>query len=191
MANWLISGLYDTKLLRNNSGTIAAVDVPKGNEITFNVDTEDLVWNGDGVRKTVTSVAGFQIEISADAFNRDVLNTMFSVTPVTTSLPTGVTNRSYYGTDATDAGVVAGFTGYCTMIDVSSGATSFGRITAPRGTLQPPAPPDLASKSIASQVLNFSADKTTTDVAGAALPSVPTNGCTWYFEELSAATASY
>lgn len=189
---FLFSGIYAGYMTRNNAGAIVAIKIPWTKGCDFNSDTTDLTWEGDGKTKTITSITGFSATIEAEAFSPEILDVLFGLTALTTGLPVGVSKRHYYGSDVTDAGVGTGLVIYCTATDDTTGASTFVRIYAPRGTLQPPGPPTgLATKATAQMSMTFSADKTITDIAGLALPTVPTGGVRWIMDELSATTASY
>src|SRR5262249_44942286 len=107
---------------------------------------------------------------------------------VTASLPTGLAELTWFG-DLTEAGgAAAGLYGEANAIKNVAGAESTVkiRIWLPLGTLTFAKPPGLNTAAKAdSPMLRLSAQRTTKDVVGAALPSVPTGGATYAIAELS------
>lgn len=184
MSTYRITSISDLKFLKNNAGSVQKVDVHFGNEADFKNKIKTLTYEGDAQEADVYFQTGFNVDITADSYDIDALATIFSKTAVTAGLPVDEAKRWYWGALADSGGVTCGIEATMTLEDIDTGANKQARVVAPVGKLSAPMPPSLKNIAKAPLKCQFSAVKTTADIAGVALPSVPTDGCFWYLAEL-------
>jgi hypothetical protein len=185
MSLYRIVTITDLALVRDVAGAATLEDIHFGNKAEFKTDTTTITYEGDGqVAKKYFSSA-FDVDIAADTWDAEAFELTFGKATVTAGLPVGVTKRTYWGSNADAAGISCGVSATATVEDLATGANTQVRIVAPVGTLSPPNPPALANIAKSPMVAQFSAKKTTVDIAGDALPGVPADGCFWYMEELA------
>jgi hypothetical protein len=186
MSTYRIVTINDVKAIHDVSGTATAdIDLSFANNCDFKTDITTITYEGDGQQAKKYYSTAFDMDIEADDFDELFLEKVFGKSTVTASLPAGVAKRTYWGSNADSAGVVCGIQMQATVEDVATGANKQIVITAPKGTLSPPNPPAVKNIAKAGLKMSFSAKKTTTDIAGDALPGVPADGCFWYIDELA------
>lgn len=105
----------------------------------------------------------------------------------TFSAPSGVATRLYMGDNTEFAQVPVELVMTIASIEENAGVSSAKDmvITVPKANLSPFKPGDLGNRAKESFEIQWTAVKTTKDIAGNALPSVPADGCTWYVDVLS------
>lgn len=189
-----IGDLRISSILRCNAltrgGSVGAYTVVRtrlylANEAAFEPVIKEVTYEGDGTETTVYRATSFNVTPKFQSLPAG-LATAFGKTGVTTGLPSGETERIYWMTDADAGGVVAGLEVICSAIDDTNNSTLYLAIVAPVGTLSTLTPPSVKSNDKSEMELKFGAKKTAVDIAGAALPSVPTGGCYWWYATLSA-----
>lgn len=185
MSRYRITTISELYLLRNNSGTVARVPLDFGNKADFKPDVEDIEFEGGGQKTTKYFMTGFKVEIEADTWSADDMATIFGNPAVTTGLPTGVAKRWVWGTNKDSNGTVCGLEAVALAEDIDTNTTKRVAIVAPIGTLSTVNPPSLANVKKAPMKLEFSAKKTTKDIAGDDLEGYPDEGGFWHMDELS------
>lgn len=154
------------------------------NAAEFEPVIKDIAYEGDGDQLTVYRGTGFNGTYTFDSLPAGLL-TAFNKAAVTTGLATNETDRVYWMSDGDAAGVVAGMEVILAMIDDTNNVSKYLGIVAPVGTLSTLTPPAAATSDKAQTKLQFSAKKTAVDIAGVALPGVPTGGAFWYYSVYS------
>ena len=186
MSKYRIVTITDLALIHDVAGTATAVDLSFGNKAAFKNELKTITYEGDGQEAKKFIMAGCDIDIESDDYDELALELIFGKVTVTASLPSGVAARTYWGANADSAGMVCGIQVACTAEDLATGINKTLHITAPKGTLSSPEPPDVQNLKKAGMKLKFSAKKTTTDISGVALPGVPADGCFYWVEVLTA-----
>jgi len=179
-----VTGMYRFAVLTNVASVVTETAIPFSNGATFKNDVKTISYEGDGQKAKKYLLEQVDVEVKADEIGAAALQSIYAKTAVTASLPADATVRLYFGDNGDSSGINCGVAAYVTAEKLSSGANVKLRIVAPRGTLGSPEAPDFKSRDKAGLNLKFAANKATTDIAGAALPGVPTDGCFWYMEEL-------
>ncbi len=172
-----VRSLVETDLLYANK-----IDL-KGKEVTY-------TWSGDGEEREIYGMVSLSVEIPADCVPIAAAQAIFNKTAVTSGLPTGMASMTYFGEKAETGGVSAGLwaNAYAVKRDTTSGVESTVtiRIWLPLGTLTLSSPTSLESgKKAGMTTYKLGAVRATSDVTGAALPSVPTGGAFYAIAELS------
>lgn len=167
-----------------NPDTVVEYDVQMINNIGFDVQQQDITFEGDNTAIRKFFLNGIVANIGADVFDLAAISSAFGKQEITTGLPTGVTGRVYFGTTEETAGVRVGFMSEVRAENTVNGATETVRITLPRTVLTIVRPPALAYNTKAPLAMTFTAEKTSQDLLGATLPSVPTGGCFWYLDRI-------
>src|SRR6476661_2887696 len=105
----------------------------------------------------------------------------------TFSAPSGVAKRVYMGDNTEFAQVPVALVMTVAAIEEDSGVSTAKdvMITIPKANLSPFKPGDLGNRAKETFEIQWTAVKTTADIAGTALPSVPADGCTWYYDVAS------
>lgn len=182
MPNLRLYEITAIKLLRDNAGTAEEVDLDWGNQANFQTVENDITFEGSGKTSTLYVQTGLTIDLQNDSWDLGSLATVLGKTPVTGI--TDVEERYYFGPD--DAGISCGVAAYGLAVDDDDNSIKKDvRIVAPVGNLSAVRPPNMQAKNKAPATLRFSALKTTVDIAGTALPSVPASGTFWYYDILS------
>jgi len=161
------------------SGTVTDVALEFTNKVDLKPDDATITFEGDGQTKKVFITTGLTVECSPDSLNVAAMASLFSKSTVTTGLPASYTSGVWFGEATQTAGKTAGFWVEANAIKVLSGVESQVtiRIWVPLGTLTLGNAPGVETSKKADKVmLRLSASRATKDVAGNALPSVPTGG---------------
>lgn len=178
-------------LTTDGSGTFNAIkeyDIYLANAATIDIKSKAFTYAGDDTELESEQVLGYTVNLSADAFQEAVKQSLFGLTAITTALPvttpagTANTSMLYGGTVTERGGAVCGlyFVGTATRVDASTGVETNvyvtryfwqGRISGVK-----PAGNKTGDKSDVESY-KFTASKVTTDLVGTALPAtVPTGG---------------
>lgn len=179
-----ITGVYRLAALRNVASVVTETQIPFTNGVAFKDKIKTITYEGDGQSLDKYVLEGMTMESKADEFGVAAIKTIFGKSEVTASLPADEAVRLYIGDDTDAQGVTVGMAAYCTAEKVSTGANVKLKICCPRGILSSPEMPDLQNRNKSGMSFKFSAVRTTTDIAGAALPGVPTEGIYAYVAEL-------
>lgn len=174
------------KRVTGTPNTIVEYDVSLVNNIGFDVQQQDIAFEGDNVSKRKFFLNGIVVNLAGDAWDLRAVSNAFGKSEITTGLPVGVAGRTYFGDSAETAGVKVGFVSEVYGENTVDGTTELLRLVTPRNTLTIIRPPNFAYNTKAGLSLTMTAEKTTTDIADIALPGVPTRGAFWYLDRLEA-----
>lgn len=184
MANYKIGGISDIKIGYVTGGSIVYEDVPLGNRATMNVTDQELTFEGDNTQEKMPLGNDLEGEISHDKLSDNLLARLFNKTAVTTGLPTGTAKRFYFGNDAETTMPFIELV--ITVIgEDDAGAQKYIRITVPKAKVKTPKVSDIGNRAKMTHTFGWTAQKTTTDINGGALPSVPADGAKWFMDILS------
>lgn len=178
--NFRFKSIVRANALTNVTGTATRTALYLCNSASFEPIINEVSYEGDGTELIVYSATGFTCELTFDALPVGLM-TAFGKTAVTASLEANETDRVYWMTSADATGVVCGLEVLCTVIDDTNNVDKYLGIVVPVGTLSTLTPPELATSDKAQVTLQFAGTKTAVDIAGDALPGVPTGGCFWYY----------
>ena len=182
-AIYRISGIKDAKLT-NAAG--ASIDVPYANLSNLTPEFEEIVFEGDG--EQVKDYFGYRLngELAFDKWSEDIIEALYGKTAVTASLPSGEAKRYYMGSAEDLAPVQHELTVDYAAINDSTEVAATIRVTIFKARMAPYAPPSGATAAkFGPHTFQFTSEKTATDVAGAALPGVPTGGAHYAIGVLS------
>lgn len=185
-------------LTSDGSGTyksIAEYDVYLANSADISTKSKTFTYAGDDTELERTQILGYSVKLSSDCIPLATHMALFGKTAYSTSLPATVGSTAntsiVYGGDVTErAGVVAGlyFVGTATRVDASTGAETNVSVTRwfPVGTVSGVTPAGNKTGDKADvESYEFTASKTSVDVAAGALPAtVPTGGVFYATMEL-------
>lgn len=175
-----ISSILRVNALTDNAGSVARTRLYLANAADFEAQIADITFEGDGTELIVYNMTGFTSELTFDSLPKGLL-VAFDKTTVTASLETGETERVYWGADEDGTGVICGLEILCSAIDDTANVNVYLGITVPVGTMSTITPPALATSDKAQTTVQFSGKKTAVDIAGDALPGVPSGGAFWYY----------
>lgn len=180
-----ILGIDQLNLLKKNGSAIDKIRATFAKKVEFKSDIKTIEFEGDGQKVRKYLLEAVDADIECDQFDLAALTESFGITIVTTGI-TGSSERGYFGSNLDSGGIKLGLEAICQAEDVATGTNITVAITLPVGTLSTAAAPSLETRNKSPMKLQFSAEKTTKDIAGAALPSVPADGCFWYYDKLAA-----
>lgn len=166
--------------------TIVEYDVSLVNNIGFDVQQQDIAFEGDNISKRKFFLNGIVVNLAGDAWDLRAVSNAFGKNEVTAGLPAGVAGRTYFGDSVETAGVKVGFVSEVYGENTVDGTTELLRLVTPRNTLTIIRPPNFAYNTKAGLSLTMTAEKTTTDIKDDALPGVPTRGAFWYLDRMEA-----
>ena len=173
---------------RDVSGTATDVALLYANKVELQPDEETITFEGDGQTKNIYITKGLTVQYTPDVIDLAALSTMFGKNEITASLPTGLAALTWMLDQTEAGGVAAGFWADAQAIKNVAGVESAVsiRIWVPLGTLTIGQPPGLATAAKADQmVMRLAAVRTSVDVAGDALPTVPSGGAYYAIAEKS------
>lgn len=186
-ARYLGFNLTAAYLQYNVTGTVTEIQWFFSNKWSIKPDEDDIVFEGDGLTKHVYITKGLTVELASDAFNAAAISTLFTKNVVTASVPNSGSALLWYGDTVEAAGKPGGLRLVGSAIkDVAGVQSSVNTcLWVPLGTATLGAPGDIeTAKKWGSQVLRLSATRTSVDVGGNALPSVPTGGAMYAMYEV-------
>ena len=175
-----ITSIIRANALTDNAGTVTRTQLYLASSASFEPLIEEIEYEGDGTQLVVFSATGFTAELEFNSLPKGLL-TAFGKTAVTASLETNETERVYWMASEDATGVVCGLEVICSAIDDTANTNVYLGITIPVGTLSTLTPPELATSDKAVTTLRFAGTKTSVDIAGDALPGVPSGGAFWYY----------
>jgi len=180
-----ISGIKDATIVESTGDT---VDIPYGNVITVGPEFETITYEGDGVQQN--DYYGLRVggTIGGDKWSEDVLEALYSKTAATSG--TGIddveSTRYYMGDNAELAPTQVGLRVDFSAINDSTEAAATIRMTVFKTRVAPFVPPEGANAAkFAPLSFTWTAEKTSTDIEGNALPGVPTGGAFYAISVLS------
>jgi hypothetical protein len=157
------------------------------NNVGFDVQQTDVAFEGDqqSVRKFFLN--GITINVVCDTYDVAAISAAFAKQEVVSGLPVNIAKRVYFGDDIEASGVKVGFVAQIRAENLTTQLMETLRFVAPMCSLTVVRPPVLAYNAKAQLNLQFTAEKTTTDIALVALPGAPTDGCMWYLDSITGA----
>jgi hypothetical protein len=180
-----VTSILKVNVLTDVAGTATRTQLYLASEASFEPTIKEITYEGDGSELIVYRATGFAMTAKFQSVPKGLL-TAFAKTAVTASLETNETERVYWMADADATGVVCGIEVACSAIDDTANATRYLRIVVPVGTLSTLTPPSVKTSDKSELELKFSGKKTSVDIAGDALPGVPSGGAYWYYSILTA-----
>jgi hypothetical protein len=178
-----ILGVYEAGFMYDNAGTAAERPVKFVNKIDFTNDVNEVNFEGDQQQERVYIFNGLSAAVECDYFDLATIATTFNKTEDTTTA--GVESRTYFGETAETTGIAVGFYAKCQAYESVGAATELIRIVIPRATISAVEAPNLSYNGKAQLKFKVTASKATTDIAGDALPGVPSLGCFWYLDKMT------
>ncbi len=188
-ARYRIIGVEHAEILVNNGADPAAIvphDVHFIREVAFDTQVQDITFEGDNQAVRKYMLNGITAVLRSDTWDLQAISAAFGKNEVTAGLPDGVTGRTYFGDAAEAAGVRCGLAVEVMAENIATNANERLRLVVPVGLLSVVRPPALQYNTKAGLEVNFSGEKTTTDIAGADLPGV-TDPIFWFVDRLAAA----
>jgi len=184
MATYKVKGIRDVRIGWNNASVIAYEDVPFGTELAINADVADVNFEGDGQVERLYYDASFSGSFSADKFRQEVLQRIFTKAIVVAGLPGTVASRQYAGTaDELSAGYFEiGVS--LDAVDEITGASKVLMLTVFKAKAGPYVQGNVGHRTKMGMQIDWSSIRTSTDIIGAALPSVPTGGAVYAIDVL-------
>jgi hypothetical protein len=185
MATYKVKGISDARIGWNNASVLTYQDVPFGSELAIEGDVADVNFEGDGQVEKAYYDASISGTISADKFTQEVLQRVFNKTPVVAGLPGGVASRQYVGSQDELAAsyVEIGIT--LDAIDEATGGAKSLRLTVFKVKPSPYVQGNVGHRTKMGMQIGWSAVRTSTDIVGGALPSVPTGGAIYAIDVLT------
>lgn len=177
-------GIDHCEILIVEGGQIVPVDLLYVNSIDPQPQRDDIRFEGDDKSTTITLQSGIDVTVTCDMQDIAAVSRIFQKNTVTAS---DIDWRLFFGDDVEIAGVSAGLRYQISAKDtVTNPDTAFKhRYVYPKGTLRAKAPPAAGYQQKHQLVLEFSFEKTSEDLLGAAIADVPTGGAIWYEERPS------
>lgn len=183
-----IYDFYKAALQMNVATVLTETTFLYANKLDLKPQEKTITFAGDGKETLVYLTTSIVLEFTQDCIDLAALAAAFAKNKVTTSIPAGLAELTWFG-DLTEAGgVSAGFYGEAFAQKDVAGVQSIVKVRLwfPLGILTNAKPTGLSTSAKSdSPMLRLSAQRTTVDVVGAALPSVPTGGATYAIAELS------
>lgn len=171
MSTYKVAGIKDAKVLYSGGSS----DIPFGNTITLNTEFDTITFEGDNDTDELYLNQKLSGTIGGDKWDETVLEKIYGKSSVTGV--SGEAKSYYFGQDAELAPSQVGLQVDFEAIDDSDESSHTLRLTVFKVKARPFKPPDGGNASKwAAIVFTWKAEKTTTDIAGAALVGVPADG---------------
>lgn len=177
--------LTDAVVELASGSTVVDVDLFWVRSVTPTPDVTTLTFEGDDGSDQIDEINRVNVQAICDKQDFDAIQRIFGKTRVTGQA--GEEWRMYMGDDAETAGVSCGLRYTLKYRDDSQTPPVAGEVAYryPLGTVKVVQPQAAEWKAKNVMQLNFTFNKTTTDVAGQALAEVPTNGAVYLVSKLS------
>lgn len=177
------SGVRNAKILYDNAGTVT----PQALLFVRNVDPQPKVttqsYEGEDKAEDVDTLIGFNVIVELDKYDVAALGRMYNKNVVTGI--TGEDWRLYFGDDNEVAGGASGLQYDVVVRDEVTKTSEILRYVFPQGSWKVFKPPQAQFNSKHGMKLEFTAERVTEDIAGNALPGVPTEGVYFYLAKPS------
>lgn len=169
--------LTDVAILIVESAAIVAVDLFYARTVAPDPQIQTLPFEGDDTTQEVDEITYLRYTITCDKQDWDAIQRIFGKTKVMAPA-SGETWGMYFGDDTEVAGVSAGLRYDVKAKDesVTPNVNFTERTTVPKGVLKLIRPTQAEWKAKKTFQLNFTAEKTTTDLLSATLSGVPSGG---------------
>lgn len=171
-------GLKDAKLLYLSGMTVAEMDIPFGSEVSLKPGVDTIDFEGDDQTDRMYINQKLEVDVKGMKISTEVLAKLTNTSIVSSGLPSSAQERVYFGTSQEVSGLQLGLKADVSALDDSDGSSLTVRIWVFKG-LTGPVTVAPASKKALDIAFQLSAQKTSTDLAGDALPGVPTGGALW------------
>jgi hypothetical protein len=158
------------------------------NKLDLKPQDKTITFAGDGQEKLVYLTTAIVAEFSQDTIDVRALSNAFLKTEVTAGLVAGDAALTWFGDLVEAGGAVAGLSAYAHAIKDVGGVQSAVniRLWLPVTTLTNAKPTGFTTSAKAdTPMIRLSANRTSVDLLGAALPGVPTGGATYAIVELT------
>lgn len=169
--------LTDVAILIVESAAIAAVDLFYARTVAPDPQIQTLPFEGDDTTQEIDEIQYLRYTITCDKRDWDAIQRIFGKTKVLAP-DSDETWGMYFGDDAEVAGVAAGLRYDIKSKDESAtpNVAYTERTTIPKGVMKLIRPTQAEWKAKSTFQLNFTAEKTTTDLLGVTLSGVPSGG---------------
>lgn len=169
--------LTDVAILIVESAAIAAVDLFYARTVAPDPQIQTLAFEGDDTSQEVDETTSMRITITCHKQDWDAIQRIYGKTKVLTPDP-DETWGMWFGDDTEVAGVSVGLRYDIKAKDesVAPNVAFTERTTFPKGVLKLIRPTQAEWKARKEFQLAFTAEKTATDLLGAALSGVPSGG---------------
>jgi hypothetical protein len=171
-------------------GTVTEHDLHFVNTVNFDVQQQDIAFEGDQqtVRKYIMN--GITINVTCDTVDVKAVSEAFNKSTVVGDGPSGNgipvgTTRIYFGDLAETSGVKVGFLAQTHADALTAQTVDILDVVIPMSALTIFRPPNLGFNAKGQMNLIFAGEKTTSDVTGDPLPEVPADGCFWYLDYIA------
>jgi hypothetical protein len=161
------------------SPAIVETVIPWPNAIEVTTEEANYTFEGGGQQRVFYGTRGMSLQFRPDVLTIEDIATIFGKTVVTAGLPTGLDRLYWFGDVDERKGVAAGFIGkaYATKNDAGVETTCTIWLWIPAGVLTLGGPPAMQTgQKLGQQTYRLSATRTTKNVIGATLPTVPALG---------------
>lgn len=179
--------LLDAKVLivEGETPAIVGVDLFYARQVTINPQINTLDFTGDNTSQQIDQLSRIEAQVACDKFDADALQHIFNKTRETTI--SGEAWALWMGDNAEIAGVAVGLQYDLAFKDESvvPNLSKVLRFTYPRGTVKVVPPQNAEYQAKFPLVLNFSFEKTSTDLLGVALTGVPSGGAIYRVAQLT------
>lgn len=184
MSKYKILGILDAKVGYDNGTNIVYEDVPFVNAFDNNTNVTNITFEGDNTTENVFSDAELSGTVGADKLSDTLLEKLYGKTMVTVGLPTGIAKRLYMGDNTEFATRVVELVVTAVAVEEPGGAEVRRNmiLTIPKANISPWQPGSIGNRAKQVHSFQWTAKKTTTDIRGTALPSVPADGCTYFLD---------
>ena len=179
---------YLCNLLMKVSAAIVKTPFLFANKIDLKPEQKTITFAGDGQEKLVYLTTAIVAEFTQDTIDLNALSAAFLKTEITAGLPAAASALTWFGDTVEAGGATAGLEAYAHAIKDVAGVQSAVNvyIWLPVGTLTNAKPPGFTTAAKAdSPMVRLSANRTSVDLLGAALPTVPSGGATYAVVELT------
>lgn len=181
-----VTGIKDAQLLYLLSGAIEELDIPFGNAFSAEVEAEEIEFEGDNTKDTLYSNQTLKGTVGFDKWSEAVLEKLYNKTAVTSGLEADEAKRYYMGDDGELAPPNIGFKVTLAAVNDATEVAAELRLMVFIAKASPFKPPEAKNADKWAPVeVEWTAEKTSTDLAGAALPGVPTGGAMYSISILS------
>jgi len=178
MSTYKGMGIQHAAILYSGAGVVSEQDIPYGNTFTMAAEFDTITFEGDGTSANEYSNIRLTGTIGGDKISEEVMEKLTGKTA-----STGVSGEAktyYMGAAADLTPPQVGLLVEMSAINDSTEAAAVIRMTVFNAKISPFTPPDVTNNAKwAPIVFNWSAERTSTDIAGVALPDVPTGGALW------------
>jgi hypothetical protein len=184
-AKFRILGIDHAAIQKDVAGTLTEYDMHFINNVTFDVQQQDVAFEGDNQTVRKFFMNGITATAACDTYDLAAISNAFGKTEVTAGVPDGVDGRTYFGDSVETAGVKCGLVAQVYAENLTTQLIETLRFVLPICVLTVVRPPTLAFNSKGVLSMTFTAEKADADISGDPLPSVPSGGAFWYVDRIA------